>query len=74
VIAPPSATVGEAVNDTVVVSIVSLTLVVADVESTFSTSKPPPDALLIVLDTEPASSTTSSPGAATEPSRWSRRR
>ena len=34
--------------------------------STFSTSKPPPDALLIVLDTAPASRYTSSPGAVTD--------
>src|SRR5512138_1755506 len=63
-IVPPSATLGVALSDTIVVSIVSLTPVVAGVGSTTRFSKPPPVALLIVADTLPASRYTSSLGAA----------
>ena len=63
--APPSATLGVAVNDTVVVSRVSLTVVVAAAGLTTSASKLPPTALLMVADTLPASAYTSSPGAGT---------
>ena len=62
---PPSATLGVAVRLTVVVSIVSVTAVVAAAGLTTRLSKLPPVALLIVADTLPASMTTSSPGAAT---------
>ena len=54
-----------AVSETVVVSVVSVTAVVAAVELIASASKLPPLALLIVADTLPASTYTSSPGAAT---------
>jgi len=62
---PPSATAGVALNDTVVVSIVSLTCVTAGVASTARLSKPPPVALTIVVLTSPVSRIVSSPGAAT---------
>src|SRR5688500_9210937 len=62
---PPSATLGLALNDTVVVSIVSEIVVVAAAGFTTSDSKLPPDALLIVADTLPASTITSSLGALT---------
>ena len=62
---PPSATLGEAVRLTVVVSRVSVMLVVAGAGLTASDSKLPPVAEAIVAETEPASSYTSSPGAAT---------
>ena len=62
---PPSATLGVAVRLTVVVSIVSVTLVVAAAGLMASASKLPPEALLIVADTLPASTYTSSPCAAT---------
>src|SRR5512134_2709099 len=65
VIAPPSATAGLAVSETVVVSIVSLIAVVAAVGSIASCSKLPPDVLEIVAETLPASMNTSSLGAAT---------
>ena len=53
--APPSATLGVAVSDTVVVSMVSLTAVTAGDESTTRFSKLPPLAVLMVADTLPAS-------------------
>ena len=62
---PPSLTLGDALSDTVVVSIVSLTAVVAAAGLTTSVSKPPPMALAIVADTLPASTIASSPGAGT---------
>src|SRR5258706_10121019 len=62
---PPSATLGVVLRLTVVVSIVSVTEVVAADGLTTSDSKLPPDALLIVADTLPASTMASSPGAAT---------
>src|SRR5882757_6332966 len=62
---PPSATLGVAVRLTVVVSVVSVIAVVAAVGLTTSDSKPPPDAVLMVADTLPASMYTSSLGAAT---------
>src|SRR2546422_745362 len=62
---PPSATDGVAVSETVVTSIVSVIDVVAGAGFTASASKPPPDAELIVVDTLPASTYASSPGAAT---------
>ena len=62
---PPSATLGEAVSDTVVVSMVSVIAVVAAAGSTSNDSKLPPDAALMVADTLPASTYTSSPGAGT---------
>ena len=62
---PPSATLGVAVSDTVVVSSVSVIAVVAGAGSMASLSKLPPEALTIVADTEPASLYTSSPGAGT---------
>ena len=62
---PPSATLGVAVRLTVVVSIVSLTVVTAAVLLTARFSKPPPVALEIAADTLPASTITSSLGAAT---------
>src|SRR5262245_28378378 len=62
---PASATLGVAVRDTVVVSIVSVTAVVAAAGLTASCSKPPPVAVLIVADTLPASTITSSAGAGT---------
>src|SRR5262245_35839228 len=65
VIAPPSATLALAASDTVVVSIVSVTVVVAAAGSIASASKLPPDALAIVADTVPESLYTSSPGAGT---------
>ena len=52
---PPSATLGVAVSDTVVASIVSVIAVVAAVGSISSASKLPPDAVSIVADTLPAS-------------------
>ena len=64
-IAPPSATAGLAVSDTVVVSIVSAIAVLAAVGSMASASKLPPAAVLIVADTLPASMNASSLGAAT---------
>src|ERR1041385_4663834 len=62
---PPSATMGVAVSDTVVVSIVSLTAVVAAAGLTTSDSKLPPTADVIAVDTLPASTIVSSLGAAT---------
>src|SRR5688572_15395930 len=62
---PPSATDGVAVSDKVVVSIVSVIVVVAAAGLTASASKPPPLVPLIVADTLPASTITSSLGAAT---------
>src|SRR5688572_19971740 len=62
---PPSATLGLALNDTVVVSIVSVMVVVATAGLTVNASKLPPAALLIVADTLPASTITSSLGAGT---------
>ena len=64
-IEPPSATIGVAVKLTVVVSIVSVTAVVAAAPLTTRLSKLPPTALAIVADTLPASVCTSSLGAAT---------
>ena len=61
---PPSATFGVALSDTVVVSIVSLTVVTAGAGLTARLSKPPPVAVVMRLVTEPASTYTSSPGAA----------
>ena len=52
-------------SDTVVVSSVSLIVVVAAAGLTASASKPPPLAPVIVADTLPASTYTSSLGAAT---------
>ena len=63
--APPSATVPVAVRLTVVVLIVSVIAVVAAAGLTTSDSKLPPVALEIVADTLPASTYTSSLGAAT---------
>ena len=54
-----------ALNATVVELMVSVTLVVAAAGLMVSASKLPPDALLMVADTLPASTYTSSPGAAT---------
>ena len=62
---PPSATLGVAVRLTVVVSIVSVIAVLAAAGLISRFSKPPPVALEIVADTLPASTTTSSLGAAT---------
>ena len=62
---PPSATMRLAVSDTVVVSMVSVTAVVAAAGLTASASKLPPVAAVIVADTLPASTYTSSLGAAT---------
>jgi hypothetical protein len=62
---PPSATLGVALSDTVVVLMVSLTAVVAAAGLTARFSKLPPLALLIVVDTVPASTIASSLGAAT---------
>ena len=62
---PPSATLGDAVRLTVLVSTVSVIVVVAAAGSTTRLSKLPPDALAIVVDTLAASRYTSSPGAAT---------
>ena len=62
---PPSATLGVAARLTVVVLAVSVMVVVAAAGLMASASKLPPDALLIVADTLPASMYTSSPGAAT---------
>ena len=62
---PPSATTAGALRLTVVVSIVSVTLVIAAAGLMARFSKLPPDALLIVADTLPASTTASSAGAAT---------
>ena len=61
---PPSVTDAAPAIDSVVVSTVSATAVVAAAGLTASASKPPPVALLIVADTLPASTCTSSPGAA----------
>ena len=52
---PPSAMLGVAVSDTVVVSMVSVIEVVAAAGSISSDSKLPPLAPLIVADTLPAS-------------------
>ena len=60
---PPSATVAVALSETVVVSIVSVTVVVAAAGFTTRFSKPPPVALAMVSETGPASTTASSPGA-----------
>src|SRR5262245_22078342 len=62
---PPSATLALALRLTVVVSAVSVIVVVAAAGLMASASKLPPDALLIVADTLPASTYTSSLGAAT---------
>src|SRR5262245_53893213 len=62
---PPSATDGVALRLTVVVSTVSVMVVVAAAGLTDSTSKLPPAADAIVVDTLPASTYTSSLGAAT---------
>src|SRR4051812_6299738 len=62
---PPSATLGVALRLKVVVSIVSLTDVVAAAGLIARFSKLPPVAVLIVVDTLPASTYGSSPGAAT---------
>ena len=62
---PPSATLGVAVRLTVVVSAVSVMAVVAGAGLTARFSKLPPVALTIVADTLPASTYTSSVGAAT---------
>ena len=62
---PPSATLGVAVSETVVVSIVSLMLVVAAAGLIARFSKLPPAADTIVAETEPASRYTSSFGART---------
>src|SRR5512143_3036220 len=61
---PPSATLGVADSDSVVVSGVSVTAVTAGVGSTASASKLPPLAVPIVTDTVPASTYGSSAGAA----------
>ena len=63
---PPSATEGEEVRLTVVVSSVSVIEVVAAAGLTIRLSKLPPVAEAIVAETEPASMYTSSLGAATE--------
>ena len=63
---PPSATEGVAVRDSVVVSSVSVTVVTAGVLLISSLSKLPPLVLLIVVETEPASTYASSVGAATD--------
>ena len=57
-------TVAAPVRLSVVVLIVSVTLVVAAAGLTANASKLPPEAPLIVADTLPASTYTSSPGAA----------
>ena len=62
---PPSATLGVALRLTVVVSRVSVTVVVAAAGLMASASKLPPVAAVIVADTLPASTYTSSLGAAT---------
>src|SRR6185436_19063885 len=62
---PPSATAGEAVSDSVVVSMVSVTAVVAAAGLIARLSKPPPVAVAIVADTLPASTIASSLGAGT---------
>ena len=62
---PPSATLGVALSATEVLLTVSVTLVVAAAGLTARFSKLPPAALEIVADTLPASTYTSSPGAAT---------
>ena len=63
---PPSVTLALPVIDSVVVSVVSVILVVAAAGFTTRDSKLPPVAELIVAETEPASTYTSSAGAATE--------
>ena len=70
---PPSATLAMAVRLTVVVSIVSVIAVVAGVGSMARFSKLPPLAEAMVAETEPASTYTSSAGAATLTFRWTRR-
>ena len=65
VMLPPSATLAEAVRLTVVVAMVSVIAVVAAAGLIARLSKLPPVALLIVADTLPASTYTSSPGAGT---------
>ena len=62
---PPSATLPLAARLTVVVVAVSVTVVTAGAGLTARFSKLPPAALLICALTEPASTYTSSPGAAT---------
>ena len=62
---PPSATLGVAVRLTVVTSIVSVIAVVAVAGSIARFSKLPPVALTMVVATLPASTSTSSLGAAT---------
>ena len=64
-IEPPSATLGVATSDTVVLSTVSVTAVVAAAPLTTRLSKLPPLALAIVADTLPVSMYTSSLGAGT---------
>ena len=61
---PPSATVGEAVSVTVVVSTVSVTSVTAGAGLRTSDSKLPPLAEVMLSETEPVSTSASSPGAA----------
>jgi hypothetical protein len=61
----PSVTVAAPVRLTVVVLSVSVTLVVAAAGLTASCSKLPPEALLIVVETVPASTYTVSPCAGT---------
>ena len=62
---PPSATLGVAVSDTVVVSTVSVIAVETGAGSMARFSKLPPVAVLMLADTLPASTYTSSPGAGT---------
>ena len=62
---PPSATLGVALSDTVVVSSVSVMVVTAGTLPTVRPSKPPPLVAAIVAATLPASTYTSSFGAAT---------
>ncbi len=62
----PSATTASPVIETVVASIVSVMVVVAALALTFSASKLPPVALVIVREMLPASTYTSSVGARTD--------
>ena len=63
---PPSVTLGVAVSVAVTVSSVSVIAVTAGVLLTSTFSKLPPLVLLIVVETEPASTYASSVGAATD--------